>query len=101
MRGFPPSFATKQDYLNGLEMYPAEARAALRQLLADRFVWKEAGELAEGEEGKIDSTHIVSTREGSAGPGLPVRIQMELVEDANARLFRLGFTVEELEGLLS
>jgi hypothetical protein len=98
MRGFPSAFATKQDYLNGISLYPEQTRDELRRLLADRFMWAESGVLADGEDGVTDSTHCVSSREGKDGG--EVRIQMERREDPNARLFRLGFTVKELEKLL-
>lgn len=98
MRGFPSAFATKQDYLNGISLYPEQTRDELRRLLADRFMWAEAGELEDGDEGVTDPTHFVSTREGKDGG--EVRVQMERREDPNARLFRLGFTVKELEKLL-
>jgi len=100
MRGFPQVLSTKEDYMNCMEAWPDETRAALRQLLADRFVWKEAGELAEGEDGMEDASHMVVAKEGSEGAGLPVRVQMELAADPNARVYRLGFTDGEIEELL-
>ncbi len=98
MRGFPSAFATKQDYLNGISLYPEQTRDELRRLLADRFMWVETGVLADEKEGVTDSTHCISSREGEDGE--EVRIQMERREDPNARLFRLGFTVKEVEKLL-
>ena len=100
MRGFPQVLSTKEDYMNCIEEWPEETRAALRTLWADRFAWREAGELAEGNDGIEDASHMVVTKEGSEGSGLPVRVQMELVSDPNARVYRLGFTDGEIEELL-
>ena len=51
MRGFPESFSTKQDFLNGIATYPEETKAELRHLIAGRFEFVQTGVLAEGEEG--------------------------------------------------
>jgi len=100
MRRFPQVLSTKEDYMNCMEAWPGETKAALRSLWADRFAWREAGELAEGDDGIEDASHMVVTKEGSEGAGLPVRVQIELVTDPNARVYRMGFTDKEVEGLL-
>ena len=41
----------------------------------------------------IDDTHRVTGEE-------PERLQQELVEDENAKIFRIGFTVAEVEEIL-
>lgn len=104
MRGCPRIFATKQDFLNGIETYPEETKAELRRLIAGRFEFVPTDELAEGEEGIEDENHqIIKTTETDPKTGKQVtkRIQLERQEDANARLFRLGFTVDEAERLVS
>ncbi|DAB04733.1 TPA: hypothetical protein CPT89_00985 [Candidatus Gastranaerophilales bacterium HUM_11] len=92
MRGFPKHLNSKQDYLNCLQDYPAETKAALKQLLNNRFMWFDTAILDESQEGITDETHRVIESDD-------VKIQQELKEDSNARLFRLGFTVAEVEGL--
>ena len=103
MRGFPESFATKQDYLNGIATYPEKTKAELRRLIAGRFEFVQTGVLAEGEEGVEDESHkvLITQETDSEGRTFEKRVQFELREDANARLFRLGFTLEEAERLVS
>lgn len=81
---------TKQDYLN---LEQSEYRTMqLQGLISNRFIWKDICVL-ETEEGVEDDTHRVEERDGDY-------IQQEYVEDPNALIFRLGFTVEEVEELL-
>ena len=104
MRGCPRTFATKQDYLNGIKTYPEEVKAELRRLIAGRFEFVPTGELADGEDGIEDESHQVLTStetDSETGEAVTKRIQTEKRESANARLFRLGFTLEEAERLAS
>ena len=104
MRGCPRTFATKQDYLNGIATYPEETKAALRRLIAARFEFVSTGELSEGEDGIEDENHQVITSnetDQKTGEQVQKRIQLEKRESDNARLFRLGFTLEEAEQLVS
>ena len=91
MRGFPKHLNSKQDYLNCLSDYPAETKVELQRLLDSRFVWQDTAIIE--NEGITDDTHrVIETEDG--------KIQQELVEDINAEIFRLGFTVEEVEELI-
>lgn len=104
MRGCPRTFATKQDYLNGIKTYPEETKAALRRLIAGRFEFVQTAELADGEEGIEDESHqIVTSSETDSETGATVikRIQLEKRESENAKLFRLGFTLEEAQKLVA
>lgn len=94
MRGFPKRINTKQDYINLLVDYPAETKQELQKLLDTRYFWQKTKVLAEGETGIEDDTHKIVEQDGE-------RIQQEYREDSNARLFRLGFTVTEVEGLIN
>ena len=87
------SLNTKQDYLNYLTVDSEETKKALQLLLDTRFIWKTTAILAANAAGVNDSTHRVSGEE-------PERMQQEWVEDPNAKIFRLGFTVTEVEGLI-
>lgn len=102
MRGCPRTFATKQDYLNGIETYPEETKAALRRLIAGRFEFVKTGELSDGEDGIEDESHSIITsteNDSKTGELVTKRIQLEKRESENAKLFRLGFTLEEAESL--
>lgn len=104
MRGFPQFFATKQDYMNCLGMYPEETKKALRRLFADRFNWTVTKELSDKDKGKEDETHHVEEQERineKTGERETFFVQLVKKEDKNARVFQLGFTVEEIEKLIS
>lgn len=87
------SLNTKQDYINYLSINPEETKKALQLLLDTRFIWQTTAVLAKGAAGVNDNTHRVIGEE-------PERIQQVYIEDTNAQLFRLGFTVDEIEELI-
>jgi hypothetical protein len=91
MNDFPKWLNTKQDYINCLKDYPDQTKAALKDLLDSRFSWVMT-KILDGE-GITDDTHKVIETESECS-------QYELLEDSNARMFQLGFTVEEIEGLI-
>lgn len=89
MRGLPKFFNTKQDYLNCLSEFATETKAELQKLLDYRFSWFDVAILEDPATGIEDDTHRVIEN-----------MQQEYREDPNARIFQLGFTVEEVEELL-
>ena len=93
MRGFPKTISTKIDVQNLFQLYPDETREYLQKLLDTRFIWRSTGAIAEGASGIQDATHRVMRTES----GLE---QFELVEDENAKIFRMGFSVAEVEEML-
>lgn len=122
MRGFPKIFCTKQDYLNLLAdpEYADQAKERLRSLAADRFIWKDSGEVfepvpvpagaTEAEENETIAANAAARAEldngensrliNTAKEGEPEKWSIfNLVEDPNAEIFRLGFTIEEVEEL--
>jgi len=94
MRGFPKKLNTKQDYYNLLIDYPAKTKQELQKLLDTRYIWQDTKVLAEDETGIEDSIHRIVEQDGE-------RIQQEYTEDSNARIFRLGFTVTEVGGVIN
>lgn len=93
MRGFPKTISTKNDIQNLRQLYPDETREYLQKLLDTRFVWRSTGAIAEGTAGVQNATlHIMRTESGLE--------QFELVEDENAKIFRMGFSVAEVEEML-
>lgn len=104
MRGAPSVYATKQDYFNAAEHYPAEAATALKELMDGRFIWREDGELATREVGIDDATHHVIETERQDEPDgerRTVLVQMVKVEDSNAAFFRMGWTVADAMSFIS
>ena len=99
MNGFPSVLSTKKDYLNCLKLYPEETKAKLRSLLADRFYWVETKKLSKKEQGIEDEDHRIGVC--IDGDGKETYFQLERREDKRARLFRLRFTVAEVEALIA
>lgn len=98
MKGAPSVYATKQDYYNAAEGYPAEAAAALKTLMDGRYIWREEQELASRDEGIEDALHHIQETEREEQPGgerKTVLLQMARVEDQNSAFFRMGWTVAE------
>lgn len=93
MRGFPETISTKTDVQNLFQLYPDETREYLQKLLDTRFVWRSTGAIAEGAAGIQNAVRRVMRTES----GLE---QFELVEDENAKIFRMGFSVAEVEEML-
>ena len=92
MRGLPKFFNSKQDYLNCLtiDTLKEATKAELQKLIDNRFNWFDVSVLADDETGLNDDTHRVING-----------MQQELKEDPTSTIFRLGFTVQEVEGLIN
>lgn len=93
MRGFPKTISTKIDVQNLFQLYPDETREYLQKLLDTRFIWRSTGTIAEGAAGIQDAVRRVMRTESGIE-------QFELIEDENAKIFRMGFSVEEVEEML-
>jgi hypothetical protein len=97
MKGIPKHLAMKQDYLNIMGLFEKnEWGPRFQELIDNRYTWVEVGPI-EGE-GVTDDTHKVSM---GIIDGEEVPVQLELQEDPNAKIFRLGFTVEEVNAYLA
>ena len=100
MKGFPKYFNTKQDVLNVIEEYPLETKAFVKKCLDERKGWITTGKIADGVAGIADDTHRVAECKDDASGLVTERYQEEFMDDPNCKLFRLGFTVEEVEELI-
>jgi hypothetical protein len=102
MKGFPKHLNTRADYLYIKEHSSPELwRPRFQALLNERFSWLPAGPLADGEPGNDDESHRVVEMRDETGQTVVSRVQEEYREDPNAVIFRLGFTVEEVEKALA
>ena len=104
MKGFPKVFSTKQDYYNVRDTYPEQTKAQLKRIMDGRFIWKNIGELAEGETGLVDDTHKVIETSGdmmSENKDKTVFVQMILTEDENCEFYRQGWNIEEAINFLA
>lgn len=102
MRGFPKHLNTKQDYFNVKAEYPEETKNALQTLLDTRFGWFKVKELEDGETVPAgDNYRVVEEKNGMGEDATAVNVLQEYKEDANADIFRLDFTVNEVNELIS
>ena len=90
MRNFPKWINTAEDVSNCLADYPEETKAFLQGLLDNRFIWQSAV-LPQGDAGVNDETHMVVQQPDQNGA--TQNVQLTLIEDPNARLFKLGLSV--------
>lgn len=100
MKGFPRHLNTKQDYVNLLPTYPERTRAELQRLLDERIAWVTTERLADEDEGLTDETHRVNTIEDDNG-NVVERYQEQYMENPAAEIFRVGFSVAEVEDLIN
>lgn len=85
---------TKQDYLNYLTINPKKAKEELQILLNLRYTWANTQILLSKDGVVEDDTHRIIENDDEY-------LLQEYVEDTNSKLFRIGFTVEEVEDLIN
>lgn len=109
MRGIPTVLNSKVDYeyiharACAGKLPAAEVRNRWRGLLATQYVWVERETLAEGEAFEATDTRRVITKTVTteAEPASVVRVVLERQIDLAGRIFRLGFSVEDVTGRLA
>ena len=100
MRGFPKHLNTRYDVDYCLEHYHEETKAFLAKKLTEVKKWQVTGKLKDGETGKTSDTHKVVEVQDTITKEVKERYQHEYKDDPNCELFKLGFTVKEVEALL-
>ena len=102
MKGYPKYLNTKEDYYYVKENFPKEMWAKDWQALLDsRKNWFFEKNLNDKSEGVEDETHkIVEMKDMGEGESVTYA-QYVLMDDEGADLFRLGFTVAEVEKALA
>ena len=106
MRGAPKWFNTKQDVMNCLssnnEEQIAAAKKFLQAILDNRFTHEVVREVLDTEDVQSivleDGQWLVETQDED-NPSV-THLVLQSVEDVNCRLFRLGFTIQEVQTLL-
>lgn len=103
MQGYPKHLNTKADYLYVKEHFSKEMWEKDWQALLDsRKNWFFVKDLADKASGIEDDTHkIVENKSMGDGEEKITYAQYEFKEDENATIYRLGFTVEEVEAALN
>lgn len=103
MKGKPKFLNTKQDYLNFLAMGDAEGvtdadkKQALKALRDSAIDWFAVADV-DKDAGVVDDTHKVIVNDN--GDGTTTYTQYELRENPDARLFSIGFTMDEINALI-
>ena len=100
MKGYPQHLNTKADYMYVRENFPREQWLPDFQALLDStHDWFFVKNLDSQEDGLVDSTHKVVEFKNIETKEVTYD-QYVLKEYNNALLFRLGFTVDEVEKLI-
>jgi len=87
---------TKQDYINYLKINPNNAKQELQYLLNSRFAWFNTKVMDEKDTSLVeDETHRFIEEEDDGF------LYQEYLEDSNSKLFKIGFTVAEVEELIN
>lgn len=102
MKGYPKHLSTKTDYIFARDNFPKEMWAKDWQALLDsRWNWFFVKEQPTKDGLIEDATHKIVENKDMGGVDNVTYSQYELRDDENADLFRLGFTVAEVEAALA
>lgn len=107
MRGFPKNLNTKFDYEYVVANYTdtAENKAktirALQNLLDSVNGWFFVSHLTSADAGTTDDTHKVVEVTENGSSEVTGYDQYEYRENPNAKIFRIGYTVAEVEALIA
>ena len=100
MRGYPKLINTKRDFENVMAVFPKEKWLPdLQALLDEEFAWFTTGTLKDSETGLTDDTHRV--KESEERDGTKTRTQEEYKPNPRCRMYRMGFTHEQVEKLIT
>ena len=102
MRGIPKYLSTKTDYANFLAMEDVSNEdkvKVLEDLLVDLKEWYYVGPTTK-EKGITDETHKVVEERDIENPDVIKYNQYELRDNTGSRMALLGFTEEEVRGLI-
>lgn len=101
MKGYPKHLNTKADYEYVMVNFPTEQWLPDFQKLLDSYQqWVTTGTVESEEAGVTDDTHRVIS-EQSEDNSTTTYYQQELQQNPTAKIFRLGYTVSEVEDIIS
>ena len=99
MKGYPKHLNTKEDYEYVRQNFSKEVwEEDFKNLLDTQYDWFFEKELAEGEEGIIDTTHKVVENEQD---GKETRSQYKWDYNPFCKLTRIGYTEQEVQDILN
>lgn len=100
MKGFPKHLNSKKDYLYIRKNFDRELwLPEYQKLLDSRFDWFFVSELESKEQGIEDETHKIVETTDTETQTIKYS-QYEWKENPTAKIFRIGFTVNEVETLM-
>lgn len=99
MKGYPKHLNTKEDYEYVRQNFSKEVwEEDFKNLLDTQYDWFFEKELAEGEEGIIDTTHKVVENEQD---GKATHAQYKWDYNPFCKLARIGYTEQEVQDILN
>lgn len=98
MKNYPKYLNTKEDFINCLQLFPDRTKKHLQVLLNEVKNWILIDRI--NNEGTTDATHKVIEVIDEETNVVKERYQYEFKDDPNCELFRLGFTIIEVEELI-
>lgn len=103
MKGFPKHLNTREDYEYVKENFPKDQwLPCFEALLENTENWFFEKNLASKAEGVEDATHkIVETTNSTEEGAEPTYAQYVLKTDENAKIFRIGYTVAEVQAIIA
>lgn len=101
MKGLPKTLNDKHDYLYAKDNFPEDYwRPKFQHLLDNRFCWYYVSDLDSKRKGVTDDTHKVVENQDPDSDSVTYA-QYELGANPDAKIFRIGFTVAEVEEILA
>ncbi len=101
MRGYPKTLNTKEDYAYVKENFPeGQWKPDYQKLLDSMNDWVPVGKLDSEEGGTVDDTHKVTEENNVGEGGEKTYVQWELQKIPTCKLYRLGFTEEEVRAAI-
>jgi hypothetical protein len=102
MKGYPKHLNTREDYEYVKAHFPKKYWQKDFKLLLDVMRWYPLGEYASDEGLVVDDTHKIDAQiTGTGDEQKTTYLYSELRQDPNAKIFQIGYTIEEVEGILT
>lgn len=101
MKGEPKHWNTKKDAMVALNRWPTRTKKYLQTFLDGVEKWMIDHKLKDDEEGITDDTHKIREIKDEETGEVTERYQLVWKQDPNCKLFRLGFTTEEVQEIIN
>lgn len=102
MKGYPSELNSKEDYEYVRHNFKKEEWLPDFQALLDSYRdWFFVKDLKTKDEGITDDTHKIVESQDTENPDVIKYAQYELRENPMAKIFRIGYTVSEVEAIIN